>query len=204
MPKIIETADAEEYTQALGQVCAGGYRQVALGERLGVPKALGLTTEEWVEDRLGGYVRLSIPERRQAVAELSEEGMSTREIGDVLGVDHSTVVRDAGANAPDEPEDEPEDWDEPEESGADAPLAPEDTDLGKQVLEMPKAKQRAAVKDFTAACLATSRLGPQMDNIVAGILAADIDARTSAENSLGVWKQVLTKLGAQSKIRRVK
>jgi len=92
--------DAEEYTQALGQVVAGGYRQVALGQRLGVPQALGLTTEAWVQQRLGGYVRMSLPERRAAVRELTGEGLSTRQAAEVLGVDHSTVVRDAGANAP--------------------------------------------------------------------------------------------------------
>lgn len=92
--------DAEEYTQALGQVVAGGWRQVALGDRLGVPAALGLSTREWVEDRLGGYVRLAIPERRAAAAELAEEGHSTREIAEVLGVDHATAARDlAVANA---------------------------------------------------------------------------------------------------------
>jgi len=93
--------DAEEYTQALGQVMVGGWRQIALGDRLGVPKALGLSTREWVEERLGGYVRLSIPERREAVAELTEEGRSTREIGEVLGVAKTTVERDqAGPNGP--------------------------------------------------------------------------------------------------------
>ena len=86
--------DAEEYTQALGQVVAGGWRQVALGERLGVPSALGLTTRDWVEQRLGGYVRMSIPERREAVAELTEQGLTTRQAADVLGVDHATVARD--------------------------------------------------------------------------------------------------------------
>jgi predicted transcriptional regulator len=86
--------DAEEYTQALGQVVAGGYRQVALGERLGVPSALGLSTREWVEQRLGGYVRMSIPERREAVAELADEGMTQRQIGDVLGVSPATVNED--------------------------------------------------------------------------------------------------------------
>src|SRR6516164_1412375 len=65
-------ADADEYTEALGQVVAGGYRLVAHAQRLGVPKALGLSTPEWVEQRLGGYVRMSIPDRRNAVAELSE------------------------------------------------------------------------------------------------------------------------------------
>ena len=86
--------DAEEYTQALGQVISGGWRQIALAERLGVPQALGMTTREWVEKRLGGYVRMSIPERREAVKELAAEGMSQRQIAAVLGVDPMTVNHD--------------------------------------------------------------------------------------------------------------
>ena len=99
----MNAADAEEYTQALGQVVAGSWRQVALGKRLGVPRALGLTTREWVEDRLGGYVRLSIEERREAVAELTGDGMTQRETAEVLGVDVATVNRDVNpvANATD-------------------------------------------------------------------------------------------------------
>jgi hypothetical protein len=31
------------------------------GERLGVPASLGIALDEWVQARLGGYVRLSIP-----------------------------------------------------------------------------------------------------------------------------------------------
>jgi len=96
----MDVADAEEYTQALGQVVAGGWRQIALGERLGVPAALGLTTRDWVDQRLGGYVRLSIPERREAVAELvNDEGMTQRQAADVLGVDEKTVRRDRAADA---------------------------------------------------------------------------------------------------------
>ena len=110
--------DAEEYTQALGQVVAGGWRQIALGERLGVPAALGISTRDWVEDRLGGYIRLSIPERREAVKELTDEGMSTRGIGDVLGVGKDTVQRDqtavSGETAEPEPEPEPQAEPEPE------------------------------------------------------------------------------------------
>jgi hypothetical protein len=86
--------DAEEYTQALGQVVAGSWRQVALGHRLGVPVALGLTTDQWVEDRLGGYVKLNIPARREAVAELTDEGMTRTDIAGVLGVGTSTVGAD--------------------------------------------------------------------------------------------------------------
>ena len=95
--------DAEEYTQALGQVVAGGWRQVALGVRLGVPKALGISTAEWVEGRLGGYVRLAVAERRQAVAELTEEGLSQREAGEILGVSQKTVDRDLGGESNDSP-----------------------------------------------------------------------------------------------------
>lgn len=91
--------DAEEYTQALGQVMAGGWRQIAWGERQGVPQALGLTTREWVNERLGGYVRLSIEERREAVKELTDDGMTQRQAADVLGVDEKTVRRDRAAGA---------------------------------------------------------------------------------------------------------
>lgn len=104
----LELSEAEEYTESLAQIFAGSWRQIALAERIGVPKAFGLTTREWVEERLGGYVKLSIPDRREAVAELEEEGMSTREIGNVLGVDHATAARDSVANATPEEAAEPD------------------------------------------------------------------------------------------------
>lgn len=93
--------DAEEYTQSLGQIVAGSWRQIAWARRQGVPEALGLTTEQWVKERLGGYVSLAIPERREAVRELlapveeGGEGLSTREAASVLGVSKSTVADDA-------------------------------------------------------------------------------------------------------------
>ncbi len=91
--------EATEYTQSLSLILTGGWRQILLAEQLGVPAALELTTREWVEQRLGGYMRLAIPERKEAAAELMQEGLSTREIGDVLGVDHATAARDIVANA---------------------------------------------------------------------------------------------------------
>lgn len=94
-------ADAEEYTQALGQVMAGGWRQVALAKRLGVPEALDMGVDEWVEKRLGGYVRLSIDERREAVKELVDEGHSQREAAEILGVGPATVNRDLNPPVPD-------------------------------------------------------------------------------------------------------
>jgi phage N-6-adenine-methyltransferase len=88
--------EAEEYTQSLGQIFSGSYRQIAWAKEQGVADALGLTTREWVDERLGGYVRMGMPDRRQAVAELTAEGMSQREIAEVLGVSHQTVGRDLG------------------------------------------------------------------------------------------------------------
>lgn len=88
--------DAEEYTQSVGQVIAGGWRQIALGQRLGVPQALKLTTEQWVNGRLGGYVKYSVEERKAAVQELAADGRSERDIKGVLGVNRKTVRQDLG------------------------------------------------------------------------------------------------------------
>lgn len=92
---VISREEAEEFTQALGQVLGGGWRLIFHAYRQGIPAALGLTTRDWAEQRLGGYIRLPIEERREAVAELTEgEGLSTREAAEVLGVGKSTVERD--------------------------------------------------------------------------------------------------------------
>lgn len=90
--------DAQEWTESLGQVVAGSWRMIALAKRLGVPKALDLTTEQWVHDRLAGYVRMSVAERREAVKELTAGGFSNVAIGEVLGVDESTI-RDDKSNS---------------------------------------------------------------------------------------------------------
>jgi phage N-6-adenine-methyltransferase len=100
----ISTEDAEEYTQSLGQIFGGGWRQIAWAEKQGIPVALGLTLEEWVTNRLGGYVRLAVSERREAAAELAEEGMSQREIGAVLGVGQATIHRDLLPDSDESPE----------------------------------------------------------------------------------------------------
>lgn len=97
--------DAEEVTQALAQVFSGGYRLVWDAQRRGIPQALGLTTKQWVNDRLGGYIQMNVPERRQAVAELTDAGLSTREIAGVVGAGKSTVAEDLAAvqNRTDDP-----------------------------------------------------------------------------------------------------
>jgi hypothetical protein len=90
----VNAQDAEEFTQSLGQIIGGSWRQVAIGQRLGVSKALGLTTEQWVNKRLGGYVKLARDDRREAVKELRVDGYSNVEIGKVLGVNEGTVRHD--------------------------------------------------------------------------------------------------------------
>jgi hypothetical protein len=212
-------ADAEEYTQALGQVVAGGWRQVALGKRLGVPTALGISTEEWVEDRLGGYVRLSLPDRREAVAELTEEGMSSDEIGDVLGVDGSTVRRDrANAQAEAEPpaaEAMPEVVDRANaQAEAEPPAEPElvvhvpdvaDTDLGEQADAAVEVRRHRAMRDFMQAVEKTAALLPQIDHIIEGVLEVDAQrARDEAERARTTWERVNELLAGRSAIRRVK
>lgn len=87
-------AEAEEYTQSLGQIVAGSTRQIYWAKRNGIPEALGLSVEQWVNNRLGGYVKLSILERRELALEMEADGESTREIAKVLGVGHATVARD--------------------------------------------------------------------------------------------------------------
>lgn len=91
--------DAEEYTQSLGQIVGGSYRQIRLAQKLGVPEALGLDLTDWVNSRLGGYVRYAAEDRRPIAKELDAEGLSQRQIGEVLGVDPMTVNRDLRAVA---------------------------------------------------------------------------------------------------------
>jgi protein gp37/predicted transcriptional regulator len=118
MTEKMKREDAEEYTQSLGQIIAGSWRQIALAERLGVPAALGMKLREWVRDRLGGYIQMEVPERKQAALELKMEGQSNKEIGDILGISKETVRRDlSGTN-------EPKDANIAPSNGTNVPVAP--------------------------------------------------------------------------------
>jgi hypothetical protein len=116
---MIDKHDAEEFSQSLEQIGEGWFRQLALGIKLKVPEALGLSRREW-SDRIGLKVR-DRAERINIEVELSAEGLSNRAIADVLGVDEGTVRNDRRAAPPDaKPE---EDSDQPAENSAPDPGA---------------------------------------------------------------------------------
>lgn len=96
----ITEQEAQDYTEGLGSVLKGSWQLIKNATDLGVPEALGMETEEWVREKLGGYTRLPREERRQAALELKEDGYTTRETAEVLGVDHSTIVKDIGEKSP--------------------------------------------------------------------------------------------------------
>jgi len=119
----MDREEAEAFTSGLGQVFGGGWQLILSAQRMGIPQALGMSTDAWVHERLGGYVRLSIEDRRQAVAELTEAGLSSRQAADVLGVGRSTVARDqqAGPFGPDADGGPGEMWATHDPNGSDAP-----------------------------------------------------------------------------------
>jgi len=91
---------AREYSESLGMIGAGTLRQVAWAQQQGIPKALGMDLRTWIETFVGGWVRLTIEDRREVVLELTAPvedggmGLSQREAADVLGVTNATVSRD--------------------------------------------------------------------------------------------------------------
>jgi hypothetical protein len=94
----VSPEDAEEFLSAHGRSGEGWWRMTALGIRLGVPEALGIDVVEY-GNRLGGYFKLPIEERREAVAELAAEGMTQKDIAASLGIGQATVSRDSNGSS---------------------------------------------------------------------------------------------------------
>jgi transposase-like protein len=90
----LKREDAEEYSQSLAQIGEGWWRQIAWAFRQEIPETLGMSRQEWLDRYYQHLPQLPIEERREIVAELTEEGMSTRQIAEVVGVSQMTVVRD--------------------------------------------------------------------------------------------------------------
>jgi hypothetical protein len=97
-----------------------------------VPEAIGMTTDAWVRDRIGGYVRLGLDERREAVKELTDpEGefhLTQRQAAEVLGVGQASVSRAL--------RDDPDESVEGEALGADADALDPDESRGP-IIEPP-------------------------------------------------------------------
>lgn len=90
---------AEELTQAVGQSTSGAWRTIAGLKALGVPKALGLTDEEWLKKYLGNYIQLAVAERYDAVIAAKAAGLSNRQIAKTAGVDEKTIRKDLRADS---------------------------------------------------------------------------------------------------------
>ena len=124
---------AEKWTQSIARAIDVGYEQIDLAIQTGIPKKLGMAPRDWVNERLGGYVRLSIEARRKAVGELKAKGRSQRQIADVIGVGQQTVNKDQKPI---------ERTSEPKESPTDAPTSP--LERTSEPKESPTEREKAA------------------------------------------------------------
>jgi len=108
----MKKASAEEFTQGLAQTIGGVIRLTEWGKSEGVPKALGVEAQQWVDEFLRASIHLPPKERREQrreiVGQLADQGMSTREIAGVLGTSHETVRRDLSADVTNVTEDDEE------------------------------------------------------------------------------------------------
>ncbi len=101
---LMAETSAREYSESLSLITEGWMRQYVWAINQRVPEALGMTRDEWTA-KYHRPPKLTIEERREAVAELEAEGHSQREIARTLGVSEPTIRRDvASFDAPDEEE----------------------------------------------------------------------------------------------------
>jgi hypothetical protein len=70
---------------------AGEYYRPIFSSGRDIPKALGLSVDEWVKDRLGGYVKMSVAEGTGIALELKAEGYSNVAAAEILGVDEKMI-----------------------------------------------------------------------------------------------------------------
>jgi transposase len=55
---------------------------------------MGLTTEEWVKQTMGGYAKLALEDRLDSVKNLTEAGYSQQLTAEIIGVSRVTVNKD--------------------------------------------------------------------------------------------------------------
>src|SRR5262249_51528753 len=144
---------------------------------------------------------MSIPDRRDAVAELSEEGLSTRQIGDVLGVDHATAARDAVANATTKSGANAEIESEPVANATRHPDA-EDSEDGQAMLEHPAVERERLRQSVHAAAEATAELLVEFEALIESLDGEHRDsAERAAVQAIDTWRRILHHL-ERPKLRR--
>jgi predicted transcriptional regulator len=95
----MELEDATDLVDSIGQIGSGMFKTLAVLRRNDVHLQLGYSDfGEMVLDKVGGYFKLQAPERKELVQELIDEGMTQREVADVVGVSQKTVSRDTEPN----------------------------------------------------------------------------------------------------------
>lgn len=176
--------DAEEWTacrEVHGNVLM---RDIALGIKLKVHKALGISRDEWV-DRIGVSIR-SVEDRRKAVEELKAEGLSNREIADVVGVAESTVRRDKEESAPD----------------SDRIVAQEDfSDTNAELARFKKEIQKSA----KAAKSDVQRMKAELSKYTEYIDEIDFeDIHDAAFRAMGSWRSLVEEISKSINTERIK
>jgi transposase len=216
---------AEEYTASLGQIGAGFWRQIHWADQQGVPEALGVGLTEWVTDRLGGYVRLSMEDRTEAILELHELGLSNRKIAAILGVSEPTVrrVMSASNDAPeledasndrddseddasnDAEEDEDEDEDEEDDWEGDAETAQFEEELAEDPEIEAGVFHANLLKGFEAAHKKIYIASPERIAEVASVLPALYDDVMRELDNMEAWTTAVRKcLQPTRRVRRFK
>ena len=156
---------AEELLQTAAQHGIASWRQTALMKEMGVHLALSISLEEMVKRSFGGYMKLTLTERRNAVKEL-ESTHSVREIAEILGVGKSQVDRDIQVAKAIVPNGTPESSEQPQQPKPVPNGTPVDTSpLTKKIDALTKevkTHKDAAKKEQTEHKRETTRLNKQI------------------------------------------
>jgi hypothetical protein len=94
----ISKEQAEEFTRNAAELVHIGYKNILWADNVGIPTVLGYESlRDWVTDKLGGYIRYPIEERREIAKELRANGKTKTAIGEILGVSNDTIKNDLAA-----------------------------------------------------------------------------------------------------------
>ena len=96
---------AQEFSESLGLIADGFWRQLAWAVESDVPKDMGLSVPEWI-DRYRPPVQLEPAHRKAAAQELKESNpsLSNRAIAAILNVSAPTIAADLAPPEPEKPQ----------------------------------------------------------------------------------------------------